>query len=114
MKLLALDLGRIILPAGTVPSVGGSVSEYVGSLIRNGILLLLIVSFIVAFIWIILAGLKFITASGDEKQVSSAWSQIYWGLIGLVVVVGSFAIIRLVETFFNVNIISGPFRLPKS
>ena len=52
-------------------------------------------------------------ASGDEKAVSSAWAQIYWGLIGLVVVVGAFAIINLAETFFNIQIISGGFSLPR-
>ena len=107
------QIGTITPPAGTVPAASGDPSDLVGNIIRNGILLLIIISFIIAVIMILLAGLKFVTASGDEKAVSSAWAQIYWGLIGLVVVVGAFAIINLAETFFNIQIISGGFSLPR-
>ena len=75
-------------------------------------MLLIIIAFIVALIWTIFAGFRFVFSGGDEKSISGAWSQIYWGLIGLIVVGGAFAIIKLVETFFNVNIVSGGFFLP--
>ena len=113
MASLAQGIGTIIPPPGTIPVGGGSPQVVVANIIRNGITLFILVSFIIALIWMILAGVKFVTAGGDEKQVSSAWSQIYWGLIGLVVVVGAFAIIRLVEHFFRVQIISGTFILPR-
>lgn len=110
MKLLA-QLGTINPPSG-IPTTGGNAESYVGGLIRGGIQLLLVAAFVIDLIWMILAGIRFITAGGDEKTIASSWSQIYWGLIGMVVVVGSFAIIRLVETFFGVNIVSGGFQLP--
>jgi Na+/serine symporter len=110
--ILAQDLGTIS-PPPSVPNVGTDPSGFVAGLIRNGIFLLVIIAFIVGVIWIIFAGFRFILAGGDEKAIASAWSQIYWGLIGLVVVIGAFAIIKLVETFFNVQIISGQFQLPQ-
>ncbi|OGD93916.1 hypothetical protein A2697_04940 [Candidatus Curtissbacteria bacterium RIFCSPHIGHO2_01_FULL_41_44] len=109
---LAQDLGKISAPS-SIPSAGTNPSGFVASLIRNGIFLLVIAAFIIGVIWMIFAGLRFIFAGGDEKAIASAWGQIYWGLIGLVVVVGAFAIIKLVETFFNVQIISGQFNLPQ-
>ena len=112
MKYLA-QIGTINPPPGTIPAAGGDPSDLIAGIIRNGILLLIIISFIVALIMMLLAGFKFITAGGDEKSVSSAWSQITWGLIGLIVVVGAFAIIRLAETFFRIQIISGGFLLPR-
>ncbi len=97
---------------GTLPIVNGDPTSFVASTIKAGISLLLIAAFIIDLIWTIIAGIRFITAGGDPKTVGQAWSQIYWGLIGMVVVMGSFAIIKLVETFFGVNIISGGITLP--
>ena len=107
------QLGTINPPPGVLPVASGNPSSLVASIFRNGIMLFIIIAFAVAVITMILAGLKFITAGGDEKQVSAAWSQIYWGLIGLVVVVGAFAIIKLAETFFGLQIISSGFSLPR-
>jgi hypothetical protein len=104
------DIG--IIEPGTLPTTGGNPSSFIANLVQASIRLLLIVAFIIDLIWTMLAGLRFITAGGDPKTVGSAWSQIYWGLIGMVVVIGSFAIIKLIETFFQVNIISGGFQLP--
>lgn len=105
-------LGKIAPPQGFVKDVGTDPSGFVASLIRNGISLLIIASFVIAVIWTIINGLRFILANGDEKTISSAWTQIYWTLIGMVIILGSFAIIRLVETFFDVHILTGTFQLP--
>ena len=109
MKLLA-QLGTITPPGG-IPDPGTDPTGFVASLVQGVISILLIAAFVISLIWTIFAGYRFITAGGDEKSISSAWSQIYWGLIGMVVVLGSFAIIKLVETFFNVDIVSN-FSLP--
>ena len=100
-----------ITPPASVPNPLDPVA-FTADLVRNGISLLIIVAFIVDFLWTIFAGFKFITAGGDPKTVSSAWSQIYYGIIGMLVVMGSYAIIRLVETFFVVDIITGGLSLP--
>jgi len=60
----------------------------------------------------IFAGLSFIFAGDDSKKVASAWTRIYMGLLGLVIVLGAFAIIKLVEWFFSVTIISGDLVIP--
>ena len=109
---LAVDLGTISPPPGTVPDIGADPSVFVATLIRNGITLLLISAFIVDLIWTIFAGFRFIFSGGESKNISSAWSQIYWGLLGMAIIIGSFAIIKLVETFFGVTVISGPFNIP--
>lgn len=107
-------IGTITPPGGTVPTVGsGQESDFVAGVVRNGLSLFLIIAFIIALIYFLIAGLMFIFANGDPKNVSSAWARIYWGIIGLVIVLSAFAIIKLVETFFKVQIISGPFSLPR-
>lgn len=110
MKNLLAQVGTITNPG--LPDTGNNPSGFVASLVRASISMLLIVAFIVALIWTIFAGFRFIFAGGDEKAVAGAWSQIYWGLIGMVVVLGSYAIIKLVEIFFSVNLLSGTFQLP--
>ena len=105
------NIGKIEAPDSIIKA-SGDPSNLVAGIIRNGITLLILAAFIIALIWMIMAGLSFIFAGDDPKKVASSWSRIYWGLIGLVVVLGSFAIIRLVETFFNVSIISGNFQIP--
>ncbi len=97
-----------------LPSIpSGGENSFVAGIVRNGIQLLLIISFIVAFIWMILAGWQFIFAGGDSKNISTAWSRIYWGLIGMAVIMASFAIIKIVETFFGIDILSGGLSLPR-
>lgn len=112
LNLLAVDLGKITPPANTVPTTGGNPTKLVASIISNSIWLLIVTAFIIAVFWIIFAGLGFIFAGDDPKKISGSWSKIYWGLIGLVIIVGVFAIIKLVETFFGVSIISGGISLP--
>lgn len=111
MKLLAVDLGTIT-PPNTVPTTSGDPSAFIGGLISGVIQLLLISAFIIALIWMIFAGYGLIFAGDDPKKVSSSWAKIYWSLIGLVIVIGAFAIIKLAETFFGVTIISGGLQLP--
>lgn len=111
MQLAVADIGRIIVDNSVIKNPGDP-GAFVASLIKNGISMLILGAFIIDLIWTILAGIKFITAGGDPKSISAAWSQIYMGMIGMLVVVGSYAIIVLVETFFNVKIISNGFTLP--
>lgn len=101
-------IGTITKPP-SIPDTGGNVQGYVANLIKAGITLLLSISFIAAFVWLILAGFKFITSGGDPKAIEAAKSQITWGIIGLVVILTSYAILRVVEIFFRTSIISGAF-----
>ena len=76
--------------------------------IRGIIQLILIIAFVIAFIMLIIGGLRWILAGGDEKSVEKARNTITAALIGLVIVLVAYAIIRIVEVFFNVTLITGP------
>ena len=73
---------------------------------------ILIVAFVAAFIFLSVGGVRWILAGGDEKAVGAGRNTITAALIGLVIVLISFAIIRLVEIFFNLNIITGGVSIP--
>lgn len=82
------------------------------NVVRAIISFILVVAFVAAFIFLLIGGLRWITAGGDEKAVASARNMITAALIGLVIVLLAYAIIRLVEIFFNVSIITGGVSVP--
>jgi len=77
-------------PAGRFP--GG-----VGQLFSDIINIFIIVSAVGAIIFIIIAGLKMVTAGGDPKKLAGARSTIFYALIGLVVIALAFAIVQVVQ-----------------
>lgn len=86
-------------PFGTIknPATGGSFGPK-GSLIiflNNVLRLIFVIAGIYAFIRIILSGLLFINAAGDTKKITQAWDSIWQSLLGLVIIVGSFALAAL-------------------
>lgn len=96
MGLLA-QAGNIV---GTVtnPLPGGykNIAGGVGLFISNILRLVFVVAGIWAFINFIIAGFQYMSAGGDPKALNAAWARIWQSLIGLVFVVGSFALAALI------------------
>lgn len=106
-----LALPAIALAQNLVPnelSGTGNVVVVVRAIIR----FILLVAFVLAFIMLLIGGIRWITAGGDEKGVAAARNMITAALIGLVIVLIAYALIRLVELFFGVNIITGDITIP--
>lgn len=57
-----------------------------------------------SLIFIVIAGIKFVTSSGDPKKIASASSTLTYALIGLAVTILAFAILRLVQYFLKSSI----------
>lgn len=112
LSFAQVNIGTVS-PPPTIPTAGTDPSAFVAGIIRTFIDILIIAAFIIALIWTIFAGYSFIFAGGDPKNISQAWTRIYMGLLGLAVVVGAYAIIKLVEHAFGISIISGGFQLPQ-
>lgn len=75
-----------------------------GSLVTIAIAFVMIVAAIAFFFILILGGIKWITSGGDKGRTEAARSQITAALIGLVIVFASWAILNIVENFFQVNL----------
>lgn len=56
---------------------------------------------IVFFFILVQGGIKWITSNGDEKKLTIARSQITNGIIGLVIILSSWAILNLISTIFE-------------
>lgn len=67
----------------------------VGLFITNILRLFFVVAGVYALFNFIIAGYNYMNAAGDSKKLSAAWSRIWQSLLGLVIIVGSFAIASL-------------------
>lgn len=75
--------------------------------------MIIFAAFLIAFIWLLIGGIKWILSSGDPGKVAAARNQVIHALVGLVVVVLALALIMLVQTILGVSIITGDnFTIP--
>lgn len=94
-----------------VPNTVVNISN-VPDIVRGIIQFILVIAFVGAFIFLLIGGIRWIMAGGDEKAVAGARGTITAALIGLVIVLVAYAIIRLIEIFFKVSIITGGVNIP--
>lgn len=87
----------------TSPTGGES---FLQAVIPNVIGLLFVfggVAFFFMFIW---GAVSWILSGGDKAHVEAAKARITSALVGFILMVATFAIIALIETFFKINILS--------
>jgi hypothetical protein len=81
-----------------------------GKLLSNVLALLFFFAGLLAFIFIIIGGIQWITAGGDAKAASAARDRITAAVVGLLVVVAAFAITLILNAVFGINLFN--FRFP--
>jgi hypothetical protein len=104
MRVLADDIGSIVGKiTNPLPSSYKTLTGSNGGLIlffSNVLRLVFVVAGIYAFINFIIAGFQYMNAGGDSKALSAAWDRIWQSLLGLIIIVGSFALAALVGIVF--------------
>lgn len=97
--LTGSDIGNIPLqnPLGTDAS---------GARTFMDLLMLLLTGFLgvvglIAVLMIVISGIRYSTAQGNEEQASSAKTSLTWSIVGLIVVALSYVIVRATLNFFN-------------
>ena len=70
----------------------GSVEEGLVPFLSNVLKLIAVAGGLFALINLVFAGIQYIGSSGDPQKTSQAWAKIYLSLIGLIVIVGSYAL----------------------
>lgn len=83
-------------PAGRFQSIGQLASDI--------ILILTSLVGIISLIFIIIAGIKIVTASGDPKKLQSAGATITYAIIGLAVAILAFVILQVVQYFLRSSV----------
>jgi hypothetical protein len=79
-------------------------------LLNNILKLLIVIGGLYALVNIVLAGYQFIGAVNDPKKIEAAWAKIWQSVIGLLIIVASFALGALLSKilFGNATVIFNP------
>lgn len=98
MKLsLSINETPIEAPAG-VPTGGIDTGE---KIINLGFTLLFVVGVILTIALVIYSGIQWTLSGGDKEKIASARARLTYAIIGLVVIVTAFAIVRIVLTLLG-------------
>jgi hypothetical protein len=85
----------------------------VGQLISAIVGTLLIVAALLAFLYLILGGIKWITSGGDKAGMEEARNKITHAIVGLIIVGAAWASMTLIQNFLGVSIIGGQLEFPQ-
>ena len=89
------------------PSLGTLTPEsFVQKLVPGILTLILTLGIIIFFFYFLLGAISWITSGGDKASTQAAKEKVTQALVGLVILLSSYAIFRLIETVFSVNIIN--------
>src|SRR3989344_2664716 len=80
--------------------------------VKTGIQAILIVALVLAFIFLVIGGIRWILSGGDKAGTEAAKGTITAALIGLVIVFLAWAFLKVVTTFFGVGGPTNSFDLP--
>lgn len=91
---------------GTIPAtnIGNVISAVVG--------ILLVLAAILAFLFLILGGIQWITSGGDKAGMEAARNKITAAIVGLIIVAAAWAIMLLVGQFIGFDLLGGSIDLP--
>ncbi len=83
-------------------------------LLPNLVGLIFVIGVIIFFFILVIGAIQWITSGGDKAAVEQARGKVVNALVGIVILFSSFAIIKLVESFFGTNILTldiGPLKI---
>ena len=110
MKKLAALIAPALAQGDTInlnpPSGWEGLNFDLPSLVTAGIRMILVVAALISFVFLVIGGIKWITSSGDKEATAGAQGTITAALIGLVIVFSAWAIMKLIETFFGIDILT--------
>lgn len=93
-------LGAYVSPlAGPGTNSGAALGFIISRVINAGILL----SAIMVLIYLVWAGIGWLTAGGDKTRIEAARDRITNAIIGMALVAASFAIYKVVDHFFGIG-----------
>jgi len=98
--VLAVNLSNIYEPAQKLGGNNATFSTLLNPLISN----VLTLSALAAFLIIIVAGFKYITAGGDKAKAEQSARMLNYSLVGLALVATAFLITRIVGSIVNIDL----------
>ncbi len=101
---IQLDFGTAATTAKLPGATGGDPNTAFGALIAQGLNIALVIGAVAVLLFLILGAIEWITAGGDSGKIQKAREKITQAVIGLVVLVSSWAILMFVQQLLGVRI----------
>ncbi|OGG17825.1 hypothetical protein A2721_02270 [Candidatus Gottesmanbacteria bacterium RIFCSPHIGHO2_01_FULL_47_48] len=104
-------MGGIPLPSSWLGSVGagllptGDIDFVTGKVVPFVINILLFLTIILSLIFLLLGGISWSTSGGDKEGLAKAKATVTYAVIGLVLGVGSFIILKVLGYLLGVKLI---------
>lgn len=83
----------------------------IGSFVNNLARFIFILAVVLVFIYFLWGGIRWITSGGDKAQTEAARNVLTAALLGFAVIALAYALVRLIGSFFGVDIFGG-FNIP--
>ena len=96
----AVELNEQLTPV-PIPIPMGGIGT-LGTIIRNGITIFIIIALVLAIIILIWAAIDWLSSGGDKQKVAAARMKVTYAVIGLVVVFLAFFIVNFIGFLFRV------------
>lgn len=97
--------GQVYNPALPKKLSDTSGTTFLQNILQLGIKLGFVIGAIIFFFMLISGGIKWISSAGDKTRLEGAQKQITHALIGLAILLSIFAIIRLLDYIFGINLL---------
>ncbi len=75
-----------------------------GDIISKGITAAIILAALLTFLYLVWAGIEWLTSGGDKEKYESARNKITAAVIGLAIVVASYTVMQLIAHFFGFDL----------
>ena len=80
--------------------------EFLNKLLPNMVGLAFVIGIVIFVFVLIFGAVQWITSGGDKAGLESARSKIVNALIGIVLLFATFVILKIIESFFGINILT--------
>lgn len=100
--------GSITNPALKNTIQGMTGVDFVQTIIKNVIIVFFIIGIITSLAFILIGAIQWISAGGDKAALDGARRKITSALIGLVILLGVYVIIRFIGDFLGIDLLSLP------
>ncbi len=106
---------RVVYAQDITPVREEDVAPYtnLGQLLTTAIQISLVFAGIIVLLMVIFGGIQYMTSGGDKEEAEAAQKRITAALVGLVIVVSTYAIALIIEQVFGIQIVSG-IKLPEA
>ena len=122
-KLAALTSAALGLLAQATPAFAQNIGvgqpteakiTDLGRLVSTGVSVVIIVSGILVFVYLVWGGLEWLTSGGDKGKTESARNRITAALVGLAIIAASWALVQIIGYFFVYKSgLGGTLTIPK-